>query len=305
MDLPNNPLINSTLGMLDGDLLTQKHLPLEQRRWSSGSSLALATIDALSKNYDINEIMQAFEAWYKHGKYTVDGKIQPAGKTTKKALDTYLATQDPFSSGGISEDDNGSGALARIMPMIIYMYSRYGSDFVNNETAMLTLHQVAGLTHNYPRGLMGIGLYAILVGQILDGFEFETALDRAVGISYEYYSEHSLFAGFLKELDNLNTPDFSSQPQEALNGSGYIVDTLENLVWILLNTKSYQEAIQAADQVQGPSKKIVAIVGAVAALIYGRPIKADLSSRLEVAPKVKKMLIQASRSGRFEIKKAE
>lgn len=301
MDLPNNPLINSTLGMLDGDLLTQKHLPLEQRRWSSGSSLALATIDALSISYDINKIMQAFEAWYQHGKYSVDGYIQTAGKTTQKALDNYLETKDPFSSGGISEDDNGSGALTRIMPMVIYIYSHYGSDFVNNETAMLTLHQVAGLTHNYPRGLMGIGLYAILVGQILDGFEFEMALDRAVGISYEYYSEHSLFAGYLKELDNLNTPDFSSQPQSALNGSGYIIYTLENLVWILLNTSSYQEAIQAADQVQGPSKKIVTIVGAVAALVYGQPNDAPIIERIESAPDVKKMLIRANQSGEFEI----
>ncbi|AVH75659.1 ADP-ribosylglycohydrolase family protein [Weissella koreensis] len=302
MDLPNNPLINSTLGMLDGDLLTQKHLPLEQRRWSSGSSLALATIDALSISYDINKIMQAFEAWYEHGKYTVDGHIQTAGKTTKKALDDYLIKQDPFSSGGSLEDDNGSGALARMLPMVIYIYSHYGSDFVNNETAMLTLHQVAGLTHNHPRGLMGIGLYAILVGQILDGFDFENALDRAVGISYEYYSEHGLFAGFLKELDNLNTPDFSSQPQSALNGSGYIIDTLENLVWILLNTHSYQEAIQAADQVKGPSKKIVPIVGSVAALMYGRPNDINVMKRFDAAFDVKNMLFKANQSGEFVIK---
>ncbi|MCM0582303.1 ADP-ribosylglycohydrolase family protein [Weissella diestrammenae] len=301
MDLPNNPLINSTLGLLDGDLKSQQDHTEGTQVWGSDSSLTLATINALSNGYNLIDIMNEFEKWYAEGKYTANGQIQTIGKTTQGAILRFSENHDPFSSGGIAEDDNGSGALTRMMPVILYLYSQYGSDFINNETAMLTLHQIAGLTHNHPRGLVGIGLYAILIGQILDGFDLEMALDRAVGLAYEYYSEHDIFAEALSEFENLNTPDFVNKPMKELKATGYIVDTLEVITWVLLNTDSYDAAMKLTVEIPGKSHAILPLVGTVAAIIYQQHdypsdiVTHDMQTELET------LLNKAVLSGKFAI----
>jgi ADP-ribosylglycohydrolase len=301
MDLPNNPLVNSTLGLLDGDLKSQQDHTEGTKVWGSDSSLALATIKALSNGYNLIEIMSEFEKWHTDGKYTADGVVQTVGKTTNAAVLKFAETHDPFSSGGVEEDDNGSGALARMMPVVLYLYSQYGSEFLNNETAMLTLHQIAGLTHNNPRGLVGIGLYAIFIGQILDGFELESALDRAVGLAYEYYAEHEIFAKALPEYENLNTPDFVNKPMDEIIATGYIVNTLEAISWVLLNTDSYDAAMKLTLEIPGKSHAILPLIGTVAAVVYQKHDYPEDIVTFKMQEKLAILLNNADLSGKFTI----
>lgn len=299
MDLPNNPFINSTLGLFDGDIQAAKLRGLDTTIWGSECALTLATIDAMSLNYNLNDIMNSFERWAQNGAYTADGEVRHIGRTTQQALERFAQAQDPFSSGGIADDDNGSGALTRMMPVIFYVYTKYGSDFINDEAAMLILHQVAGLTHNHPRGLMGIGFYAILVGQILDGFDFLNALDRAIGITYEYYAEHAIFMPFLSEFDNLNTPDFMNQSKDDLNVTGYVVQSLEALVWVFLNTTSYQEALDVTQTVPGKPEAIMPLIGSLGAVLYQKHTWPNLTDLLQQNPQLNAILQRGSQSGVF------
>ena len=100
MTLPDNPLINSTLGLINGDLFAQKIIMGDGSQWGSDSSLTLATIASLSNGYILTDIMTQFSYWYTTGAYTADGAPQTAGDVTRLAIENFRQTQDPFTSGG-------------------------------------------------------------------------------------------------------------------------------------------------------------------------------------------------------------
>lgn len=300
MVLPDNSLVNSTLGMINGDIFAQKLAGNQQGAWGIASSLTLATLDALSQDYSLTTIMANFERWYQEGAFTAEGELQTASPVTKKALDKYLANPDPYEAGGRELEDNTNGALLRITPVVMYLEANYGHKFVTKEPAMLILHQIGGLTHNNPRGLIALGIYAMLLNQLMAGHKLIEAIDAAVGLAYEYYAQSSLFADELEAFERLNTPDFSSIKLDELVASADVIDTLETTIWVLLNSNSYQDALNVASQIKGEPDCIVALVGAVAGIMYGHAELPKSWLDDDEYSQVKAILAKAVVSGNFD-----
>ena len=63
------------------------------------------------------------------------------------------------------------------------------------------------------------------------------------------------------DLNNLNVDDIKS--------SGYVVDTLEASLWVLLKAKNYKESIIGSVNLGGDTDTIGAITGSMAGIIYG------------------------------------
>ncbi|MCS8561002.1 ADP-ribosylglycohydrolase family protein [Weissella cibaria] len=299
MTLSDNPLINSTLGLINGDLFAQKIIMGDSSQWSSDSSLTLATIDSLSNGYILTDIMTQFTYWYTTGAYTADGAPQHAGDVTRMAIENFRQTQDPFTSGGRDESDNANGALLRITPVVLYLQATYGEDFIKDDPAMLTLHQVGGLTHNHPRSLIAIGLYAMLLNGLLSGMSLPAAFDFAISNSYEYYAKHAVFADELVAFEALNTPDFENMPIESLHASGYVVDTLAATIWVLLNSQNYEDALTLAAGLPGEPTRIMPLVGAVAGLMYHQAQLPTTWLNAHELTIVTRVLEKAEQSGRF------
>jgi len=270
MNLPDNPLVNSTLGLINGDLFAQKLKNGADMRWGSDSSLTLATIKSLSNGYFLTDIMTQFTYWYTTGAYTVDRTPQEVGTVTKRAIEKFQKHQDPFTSGGLYEEDNANGALLRITPVVLYLRSQYGENFIHNDPAMLILHQTGGLTHNHPRSLIALGCYAMFLNGIFSGLSLPGALESALSSTYEYYSKHAIFASELSALASLNTPDFENTPMIDIKTTGYVVDTLTATIWVLLNSHTYVEAVSIASELSGEPERILPLVGAVAGVLYGQ-----------------------------------
>ena len=269
MVLPYSPLNNSTLGLVTGDLIAQRQVDSQRTSWSGDSALTLATISSLSYGYNLTDMMDRYLSWYQAGEYTKHSKKpMTVGSTTTFALDKYKRTSDPFNSGGRELSDNGNGALMHITPVILYLRSLYGEDFVSHEPAMLMLHQITGLTHNHPQSLIASGLYAMLVNNILQNMPLIEAVDQAVSGSYEYYSQHQIFAQFLPAFQALNKPDLKSESIESLHTSGYVVDTLATTIWVILNSTSFENAISLTQTLPGESERIMPLVGSLAGILY-------------------------------------
>lgn len=299
MTLPDNPLINSTLGLINGDLFAQKIIMGDSSQWSSDSSLTFATIDSLSNGYILTDIMTQFTYWYTTGAYTADGAPQHAGDVTRMAIENFRQTQDPFTSGGRDESDNANGALLRITPVVLYLQATYGEDFIKDDPAMLTLHQVGGLTHNHPRSLIAIGLYAMLLNGLLSGMSLPAAFDFAISNSYEYYAKHAVFADELVAFEALNTPDFENMPIESLHASGYVVDTLAATIWVLLNSQNYEDALTLAADLPGEPTRVMPLVGAVAGLMYQKTQLPTTWLNAHGVTIITRVLEKAEQSGRF------
>ena len=269
MVLPYSPLNNSTLGLVTGDLIAQRQVDGQRTSWSGDSALTLATISSLSYGYNLTDMMDRYLSWYQSGEYTNHAEKPVAvGNTTTFALDKYERTSDPFNSGGREMSDNGNGALMHITPVVLYLRAQYGEDFTSHAPAMLMLHQITGLTHNHPQSLIASGLYAMLVNNLLQNMPLIEAVDQAVSGSYEYYSQHQIFAQFLPAFQALNKPDLKSESADSLRTSGYVVDTLEATIWVILNSTSFESAISLTKTLPGESERIMPLVGALAGILY-------------------------------------
>ena len=60
-----------------------------------------------------------------------------------------------------------------------------------------------------------------------------------------------------------------SQIIDGIKSSGYIIDTLECVMWIFMNAQHYKDAIIASANIGGDTDTIGAIVGSMAGIYYG------------------------------------
>lgn len=300
MNQSQTPLTNTTYGLVNADCFAEHLDNAQTTDWSSASSLTLATISSLSRGYNLSHLMDQFTAWYARGDYTADRSVQMSDCTTIRSIEHYMINHDPFSSGSHQEQVMDNGALLRIMPVVLFLNTEYGDDFVIDDPAMLTLHQITGLTHNQPTALITNGIYAMFVNELMAGETPVDALEIAIDTAYDYYSKHNIFQEALIHFDQLNTPDFKNSNIESLTASNLAIDTLTACIWIILNSDSYASAMALTLKLNGDPSSLLPLVGTTAAILY--PVNVDAMTNL---PKngtnlIKRILNIGNRSYRFQ-----
>lgn len=300
MGSSRNDLDNVTLGILQADLLVQELEGNPQADWRADGSLTLATISSLSRGYNLAALMDQFTYWYLHADYTALRKKQVPGRITEQAIQHYLDNRDPFSSGSLLATDTENGALLRITPVVLFLRSEYGPNFVSKDPAMLILHQICGVTHNTPRTLIAVGLYAMIVNELLSGEPLDVALDNAVASAFEYYAKHPVFAADLSAFDTLNTPDFKSLSVNDITASADVIDTLESTLWVLLNTSDKFSALHLASELKGSPQRMMPLLGAMTGIMYGAEPLESMHLTAKGMGFVTRILTIAKRHGVFE-----
>lgn len=242
--------------------------------WSDDSSMALATLNSIimKKKVDPFDIMQQFVRWEGEGEYTPYGQAFDEGTTCLNAIYRFYRDQDINDCGIKEENANGNGALMRIMPACLYYYVK-GSD---DAGAIKGIHQVGGLTHNHLRSKMCCGFYYFMVKEILDGINAEekpgllSLLQKGISRGIGFYGNgvaESEEMKYLRRLFDLN--ELCATPENEINSSGYVIDSIEAAVWCLITTGSYRECMVKAANLGEDTDTVAAIAGGLAGLYYG------------------------------------
>ena len=237
--------------------------------WTDDSSLTLALLDSICTNgkMDLKHIMDNFVEWLDNGVFTPYGYSYDIGGGTLNAITAYKRSGNPFTCGGTDVWNNGNGSLMRIMPACLYCCEK-GMD---EDEAIRAIHAVGSLTHGHIRANIACGLYYFMIREVLEGEgglteRMQKGLDRG----FAYYERT------LPDLENLKYYDrirdlgkFAEVPAEEIRSSGYVVDTLEAVVWALITTGSFEEALLKVVNLGDDSDTTGAIAGGIAALFYG------------------------------------
>ena len=238
--------------------------------WSDDTSMTLALIDSISRlgRLDYEDMMNNFSKWANHGVFTPTDFAFDIGGATRNAIIRYDGGKPALECGGTSGATNGNGSLMRISPMALYVYEKYDGQVQADEPLQL-VHTVSSLTHAHPRSLMACGIYVLVAAEILRGKAMAIALHDGLQAARRYYSQQ---AEFSKEMDNyasLWEPDFEHFDEGTISSGGYVVDTLEAVMWCLLNTKSYKGCVLRAVNMGADTDTVGAIAGGLAGLYYG------------------------------------
>lgn len=63
--------------------------------------------------------------------------------------------------------------------------------------------------------------------------------------------------------------DIASESEDNISSSGYVVDSIEAVIWCILTTHSYKEAIFKAINLGNDTDTIAALTGGLAGILYG------------------------------------
>lgn len=199
--------------------------------WSDDTSMVLATMDSLSSGYlDKSDLMNKFLSWYKYGNYTPYGVCFDIGRATKFALTTFEACGDTSLCGGTSEQDNGNGALMRILP---FAFLNCDADLIDG---------VSALTHNTSKSKFACEMYVELCKTLIKGT----------------FDPFNPYICMIRQMS-----------RDQVRSTGYVLDSLVAAIWCFSITDNYKDCVLTAVNLGNDTDTIAALAGALAGLHYG------------------------------------
>jgi ADP-ribosyl-[dinitrogen reductase] hydrolase len=98
--------------------------------WTDDTSMALALADSITiAGWDLADQLQRYVAWWREGRYSVNGDCFDSGTTTQVALATFLRDRDPLACGLAGERSSGNGSIMRLAPVPIAFHRWLEEDF--------------------------------------------------------------------------------------------------------------------------------------------------------------------------------
>ncbi len=232
--------------------------------WSDDTSMTIATIDSIIKNNEINydDIMSNFLLWCLDAKYTATNKVFDIGITTSNALNNYkYKGLKATECGSLEFNQNGNGSLMRMLPIVFYLFVSK----LDEEEKIKVINDVSSLTHAHEISRLGCKIYSDYILRLLiNNYDKADAYNYIRNIDYtKVYSKESVEV-YKRILQN----DISKLPLQDIKSNGYIVNTLEACLYVILTTNSYEEAMIKAVNLGEDTDTIGAISGSIAGIIY-------------------------------------
>lgn len=234
--------------------------------WSDDTSMVLATLDAMSAGgLSLGMIMDNFKRWLIEAKYTAAGKVFDIGGTTSIAIQNYMRGE-PLESCGLGDvGSNGNGSLMRMLPMVYYVYLKYGLEI--NPVAVDQIYRLSGLTHAHIVSKVCCVYYVYIAMYIMEaGRDLHSTIKEAIEAVERYYAMGEEISTV---LDRGSLMDYVSLNREDIESTGYVVHSLVSSVWCLWNSSSYEEAVLKAVNLGADTDTIGAITGSLAGIWYG------------------------------------
>lgn len=229
--------------------------------WSDDTSMTIATISSIlkNKNIDYNDIMNNFKEWMKNGKFTATDKCFDIGITCSSAIYKFDGS-NALQCGEDSYYSNGNGSLMRILPLaFICYYNKY-----DDLKILESVRNLSSLTHSHEISVIGCYLYVKYLAFILNGNDKLESYKLLKELDLSFFGDDNL-----KCYDRILKKKIDTLKIKEIKSSGFVVDTLEAVLWCVLNTKNYKDSILLSVNLGDDTDTITAITGSISGILYG------------------------------------
>ena len=107
----------------------------------------------------------------------------------------------------------------------------------------------------------------VFASQLYKGFDKLDALEYALAFAHKYCAKE--YREEFSYYRNIFNKAILKADRNRISSTGYVVDTLEAVIWSFFNTTSYEESVLTAINLGGDTDTIGALVGGLAGLYYG------------------------------------
>ncbi len=232
---------------------------LKPGQWTDDTSMALCLAESLIEQQGFNPVhqLQKYVRWYREGYLSSTGRCFDIGNTTLDALMRFEKTQEPYC-GSTDPRSAGNGSIMRLAPVPLFYAKRPLEAIEKSGESSRTTHGVATAVD------ASRYLAALLVGAV-NGVTREELLSERYSPISGYYEENPL----VEEIAEIARGSFKHRQPPEIQGSGYVVKSLEAALWALYHSRSFREGCLLAVNLGDDADTTGAVYGQLAGAFYG------------------------------------
>jgi ADP-ribosylglycohydrolase len=225
--------------------------------------MALALADSISSvDWDLADQASRYLAWRLQGRYSVNGRCFDIGIATCAALERFRQTRDPRTSGDPSERSSGNGSIMRLAPVPI----RYAYLFPNDSKKLAELAAESSLpTHASPQCLSACRYFALVLVGLMHGVDRQEVLSP----DWRPLQELQTLTPLHPAISEVAAGSFRERQPPAIQGSGYVVKSLEASLWAFHDAYSFEGAALRAVNLGDDADTTGAVCGQLAGAYWG------------------------------------
>lgn len=220
--------------------------------WTDDTAMALCLAESLieSRGFDARDQMERYWRWGNEGYNSTRDRAFGVGKTVAKAMSRYRRTGDPFA-GSDDPLTAGNGSIMRLAPVVLYYLAR-------PDEATRFAAESSRTTHQAEEAIQACQLMAQLMCQAIHGAQGKAELFQNTPLP----GHSELIAGIANRA-------YLDKQECQIQGSGYVVESLEAALWCFETTDSFHDAVLKAVNLGDDADTTGAVCGQIAGAYYG------------------------------------
>lgn len=253
---------------------------LKPGQWTDDTSMALCLAESLleCKGFDGRDQLRRYVRWLEEGHWSSTGGYFDAGTIVRRAIATFKRTDLEFP-GPKEENTAGNGSLMRLAPVPLY-FAR------NPELAIRMAADSSRTTHGTAAAVDACRYFAGLIIGALRGVGKDELLSPHYSPIPGLWDREPLHRG----IAAIAAGSFRAHGPPAIQGTGYVVKSIEAALWAFARTSDFRTGALAAVNLGHDADTTGAIFGQIAGAYYGvNAIPESWRSRLTMADEIRGM----------------
>lgn len=224
---------------------------LEPGQFTDDTSMALCLAESLSVlgRFDVNDQLERYVRWWRHGHLSSNGRCFDIGNATRAALSRFESTGDLIA---VDTQSAGNGSLMRLAPAALF--ARGDAALAAELAARSSL-----TTHGAPQATDACRLFAVMLTRAIAGASKQELLDPGLWMLGDLHPE----------IDEIAHGSYLKRKPPEIKGSGYVVRCLEAALWAFARSETFAEGCLQAVNLGDDADTTAAVYGQIAGAHYG------------------------------------
>ncbi len=260
-----------------GDMIGGGPFGLRAGQWTDDTSMALCLATSLLESGGFNPLdqMGRYLRWFRQGYLSSTGRCFDIGDTTSGSLERFERTGEPYC-GPTDPTSASNGSLMRLAPVPMFFASDAREAIARSADSSRT-------THGAVEAVDACRYFAGLLVGALGGVDKQTLLSEHYSPVEGLWDE----APLAPKIAAIAAGAFKHKQPPEIRGTGYVVDTLEAILWAFFHTEDFRQGALKVVNLGDDADTTGAIFGQIAGAHYGvESIPAEWRQRLTMSAEI-------------------
>jgi ADP-ribosylglycohydrolase len=247
---------------------------LRAGEWTDDTSMALCLAESLVEcgRFDARDQIERYVRWWRDGHLSSNGRCFDIGGTVRAALARFERTGEPYA-GSTDPHSAGNGSIMRLAPVPL-AFAR------DPRVAVERSAESSRTTHGAATAVDACRYLGGLIAGAVDGVPKEKLLSPRYGVDGELHPE----------IDEVASGSFLRREPPEIEGTGFVVRSLEAALWAFATTDDFRSGCLAAANLGDDADTTAAVYGQLAGAVYGvEPIPPEWRERLALRDTIERL----------------